>query len=212
MLDAMEFYRSFKESVVENRIHKDGKTFFDIYRHDSAFTDLVNKKLIHEIVRNSGLTVQHEYFRIDTVGWDGKYLLLDEKRAKEVGLNRHLWDLKIAVEHENDKKDWLDELIKLVHIRCPLKVIIGYNYCDQRDEPEREKLAYAAECMRMVKAFHATEEEEYLVILGNGVPKDTKAALYTSFDYRGYLYNHIERQFERIMQNNGVNSILTKAI
>ena len=200
MVNAIEFYKKFKETVVEERIYK-GRSYWEIYRDAkfSAFTYLVNKKLIHKILEESGLSVSHEYFRIDTIGWNEKYLELDEKEAKDLGLKRHLWDLKIAVEHENEKDDWLDEVIKLVHIRCPLKVIIGYNHCDQRDEPEREKLAYAAECMRMVKAFHATEEEEYIVILGNGAPKDTKAALYTCFDYRGYLYNHIERQFERIM-------------
>lgn len=200
MLDAMEFYKRFKESVVENRVHEDGRTFLDIYKNnEKAFTKLVNKTLIRKIVENSGLTVQHEYFRIDTIGWNGKYLLLDEKRAKEVGLNRHLWDLQIVVEHENNKKDWLDEVIKLVHIRCPLKVIIGYNHCDQRDESEIKKLSYVAECMQMVKAFHATEAEEYLIILGNGSPKNKKAEPYTCFDYRGYLYNPNKEQFERIM-------------
>lgn len=199
MLNAVEFYKRFKESVVEECVCGN-RTLEDIYKSDEkTFTELVNKTLIHEIVRSSGLTVQHEYFRIDTIGWDGRYTELDEEEAKEVGLNRHLWDLKIAVEHENDKKDWLDELVKLVHIHCPLKVIIGYNHCDQRDEPESKKLAYAAKCMEKVKAFHATEDEEYLVILGNGASKDKKEASYASFDYRGYRYNRTKQQFERIM-------------
>lgn len=196
MLNAVEFYKKFKESLVEERVCGN-RAFLYIYQKDEkTFTELVNKTLIHEIVENSGLSAQHEYFRIDTVGWDGRYLELDEKRAKEVGLNRHLWDLKIAVEHENDKKDWLDEVIKLVHIRCPLKVIIGYNHCDQRGEPEREKLAYAAKCMQMVNAFNTADREEYLIILGNA--KGSNGESYTNFDYRGYLYNHDKRQFERI--------------
>ena len=75
--------------------------------------------IFEEKVENAGLTAQHEYFRIDTVGWNGRYKCLDEKESKQIGLNRHHWDLKIAVEHENNKADWLDELIKLIHIRCP---------------------------------------------------------------------------------------------
>lgn len=197
MLNAVEFYKKFKESLVEERVYK-GRRYLEIYRDTkfSAFTDLVNKKLIHKIVRESGLSVSHEYFRIDTIGWSGKYLELDEKEAKNLGLKRHLWNLKIAVEHENDKKDWLDEVIKLVHIRCPLKVIIGYNRCDQRDKQEKDKLAYVAKCMQMVKAFHTADQEEYLIILGNA--KGSNGKSYTCFDYRGYLYNQDKQQFERI--------------
>lgn len=199
MLNAIEFYKQFKNSVVENHIHTDGRTFLEIYKTDEpAFTELVNKTLISDIVKNNGLTAQHEYFRIDTVGWNGRYLSLDEKEAKEVGLNRHLWDLKIAVEHENNKADWLDELIKLIHIRCPLKVVIGYNYCDQRDEPEKKKLIYAAECMQRVEAFHPLDHEEYLIILGNGAPKDKKHETYNCFDYRAYLYDYQNKEFERL--------------
>lgn len=46
------------------------RTFLEIYKTDEpAFTELVNKTLIKTIIENSGLTAQHEYFRIDTVGW-----------------------------------------------------------------------------------------------------------------------------------------------
>lgn len=199
MLTAVEFFTRFVNSVTETSVDKDGNSFWDIYKNDKSFTDLVNKSLIHEIIENSGLAAQHEYFRIDTIGWAERYLELDETRAKEVGLNRHLWDLKIAVEHENAKADWMDEVIKLVHVRCPLKVVIGYNHCDQREVPERAKLAYVAECMQMIEAFHTADTEEYLIILGNGVPKDSSNPSFDRFDYRGYLYNHQSREFERLV-------------
>lgn len=178
----------------------DGRTLYEVYTCDEpGFTKIVNKTLIHSIIQKAGLTPQHEYLRIDTVGWRGRYTELEEQRSKEVRLNRHLWDLEIAVEHENNKKDWLDELVKLIHIRCPLKVVIGYNHCDERDTGELEKLAYAAECMNMLKAFGSDCGEEYLIIIGNGEPGDKSKGGYTSFDYRGYLYNYGKKKFERLI-------------
>ena len=202
MINAVEFYKKFKERVLENYRDANGNTYLDIYRNDSQYTELINKILIPEIIRSldNDLKTQHEYFRIDIIGWKGKYLTLDEETAKDVGLNHHLWDLKIAVEHENSKTDWLDEVIKLVHIRCPLKVIIAYNHCDQRDEPERKKLSYAAKCMNMVEAFKdSLDKEEYLIIIGNGSPKNKNNLSYTTFDYRGYIYNSHSKIFEQII-------------
>ena len=90
---------------------------------------------------------QHEYFRIDTVGWVSQYERMSEE-AKELDLNAHLWDLKIAVEHENSVKDWTDEIIKLIHIKCPLKVVIGYNYCKERGFTDQKKLDFIARWMQ----------------------------------------------------------------
>ena len=202
MINAVEFYKEFKKQVLENNIDENGNTYLDIYRNDSQYTELINKTLIPEIIKSldKDLTVQHEYFRIDTIGWKGKYLTLDKETSKDVGLNRHLWDLKIAVEHENSKTDWLDEVIKLVHIRCPLKVIIAYNYCDQRDELEIKKLSYVSKCMNMVEAFKdSIDKEEYLIIIGNGAPKNRKNSSYTNFDYRGYIYNSHSKIFEEVI-------------
>ena len=41
-------------------------------------------------------------------------------------LRKHFWDLKAAAEHENDSKDRMDEVIKLAHICCLLRVVIGH--------------------------------------------------------------------------------------
>ena len=64
----------------------------------------------------------------------------------------------------------MDEVIKLLHIRCPLKVVIAYNYCDVRDNSkndDRHKLIFVA-----------------------------KYRFYTKFDYRGYKYT--DGQFMRL--------------
>lgn len=197
-MNAAAFFRAFRSALAEDNV-RDGRSYFDVYRHDEkAFTKLVNQEVVHRIIEEAGFTAQHEYFRIDTLGWSGRYEELDKTMARSHRLNRHLWDLEIVVEHENDKQDWLDEVIKLVHIRCPLKVVIGYNYCDQREEGERGKLQYAADCMNRVKAFDNAAEEEFLIILGNGVPQNSKSPMYTTFDYRGYLCAPAQKAFVEI--------------
>lgn len=143
-----------------------------------------------------GMTAQHEYFRIDTVGWVTRYQEMEDE-AHKLDLSAHLWDLKIAVEHENSKHDWTDEVIKLIHVKCPLKVVISYNYCDERDTTEWEKLNFIAHWMQEVKAFAKGGDEEYLLIFGNCFNPKTKAD-YDTFDYRGYLYNRQTQRFDRI--------------
>lgn len=101
------------------------------------------------------------------------------------------------MEHENSKHDWTDEVIKLIHVKCPLKVAISYNYCDERDTSEWEKLNFIANGMQEVKAFAKGSDEEYLLIFGNCFAPKTKTD-YNTFDYRGYLYNRQTRRFDRI--------------
>lgn len=121
----------------------------------------------------------------------------EDARKSKLKLSAHLWDLELAVEHENSKHDWTDEVIKLIHVKCPLKVAISYNYCDERDTSEWEKLNFIANGMQEVKAFAKGSDEEYLLIFGNCFAPKTKTD-YNTFDYRGYLYNRQTRRFDRI--------------
>lgn len=72
----------------------------------------------------------------------------EDARKSKLKLSAHLWDLELAVEHENSKQDWTDEVIKLIHVKCPLKVVISYNYCDERETTERKKLDFIANWMQ----------------------------------------------------------------
>lgn len=76
--------------------------------------------------------------------------------------------------------------------------MIGYNYIDKRDEDENKKLSFVASLMEQVEAFKNSYDEEYLIIIGNGMNSKTKKSEYISFDYRGYLYNHNTKEFDRI--------------
>ena len=151
----------------------ENKTYMDIYRnHEKSYTKLVNKRIIHEIIENAvdeegtPLVPQHEYFRIDNIGYKHKYYKITEE--------------------------------ELIHIRCPLKVVVAYNNCDMRDDGDIKKLDFIAKWVPEVDAFDKNAKEEFLIIIGNGAPKHKANPNYTKFDYRGYLYNASLGKFERI--------------
>lgn len=196
---AKDFLKEFTIRLNKDNMFK-GRSYWDIYRNDEpTFTELVNKNIIHNIIKDAGMTVQHEYFRIDTVGWISSYEdMKNDAKEKKISLNAHLWNLKIAVEHENSKSDWSDEVMKLIHIKCPLKVIIGYNHCDERGIKEQEKLDFLAKWMQSIDALKIGTKEEYLIILGNGCKKNPISNDYTEFGYVGYLYDFDDKQFHKI--------------
>lgn len=199
-MNAKEFYEKFIAAMREENIatneqikkHLDqvGWIYKKIYREcESAFTELVNKGIVDRIIESEdGLIPQHEYLRIDSIGYKHRYTEISEEEAREVGLNRHFWELAIAVEHENSKHDWMDEVIKLLHVRCPLKVVISYNYCDCREEMEINKLGFIAKYMKKWLENYPNDKEEYLIIIGNSAPKNRNSIGYEIFDYRGYEY------------------------
>ena len=198
-IDAITFFGQFKQAMKETNIHK-GETYLSKYKllknnNLDSFTKFINKKIISKILRSHGYSISHEYFRIDVSGWVS-YRQDVEHKAEIVGLKPHLWDLVVAVEHENDATDWNDEVIKLAHVRCPLKVVIGYNACDNRDDGDYIKLAFVAECLQQLLCFNSDHKDEFLIILGNC--KGTNRQDYDAFDYRGYIYDYDERAFRRI--------------
>lgn len=168
-----------------------------MYKKGGAnFTEYVTTAIREIIEKEFCLNSEKEYFRIDIIGWKDRKEEI-ENQANQIKMNPHLWDLRIAVEHENAIADWTDELIKLIHIRCPLKVIIGYNHCDCRRENEIEKLAVASSWMKEVDAFDPTAKETYLLVLGNGSPLLSKET-YNSFDYQGYVFDYEKDCFLRV--------------
>lgn len=182
---------------------KDNKniSFINFYKYEDGvtsteFTEYMNKNLISNIVQQLCGNVSHEYYRIDTTGWVSKEIDDLKELTGKHKLNYHCWDLKISVEHENDQKDWLDEVVKLAHIRCPLKIVIGYNFCDKRENECEELLNQVAlPILKQVDAFSSNEPDDFLIIFGN---MKHNGISYKSADYRGYLYNYQFKKFERI--------------
>ena len=196
--DAKCFLDAFLHETNKDRI-VEGKKLFDIYKHNAEYTAAITK-IIYGIIEKAGYTHQNEYFRIDAVGWVSHFEDM-KKEAKDAGfdIKPHLWDLKIAVEHENDKSDWSDEVMKLIHVKCPLKVVIAYSYSDERGEIERKKLNFLADQMKKISAFSTGKgKEQYLIILGNGCNHKTRVPDYKDFGYIGYLYNWDDGCFHEV--------------
>ena len=189
MATAYDFFAHFKAKMAPEEM-------MPLYRKGgSKFTEAIIK-IIEEIINDKdvfGYDYGREYYRIDVSGWVDRKVKITED-ISHPDLEKHLWDLMIAVEHENDPNDWTDELIKLAHVRCPIKVIIGYSPCDQREEDEQRKLMCAAAWLKKLKVYDTLKEDELLLILGNSAPK-CKGLNYESFDYRGYLYNWEQEEF-----------------
>lgn len=183
-MTAQEFYRAFQNSL------SDG--FKEEYTSGRRWTGTITR-IMEQIICNAGYQFEKEFYRIDYIGWMEKKNQHEiESEAKKFEMIPCLWDLKIAVEHENDQANWTYELVKLVHISCPLKVVIGYSPCDEREpgQLEEKRLEYAAKLMSKVEAFKDTSGDEYLVILGNASPKNKSYPTYTGYDYRGYVFNN----------------------
>lgn len=191
-MKAVDFYKAFINNVQENRVYE-GNTLREYYRKDKNYTPVITK-IICEIIESYGLVAQKEYFNVDVVGYLNHPEDI-ELKAKEHGLKPYLWDMKIVVEHENAKALWGDELIKLVHLKSPLKVVIAYNHSSKRDDKMKgdlAKLTTVSEWLNRLEAFRKVEDEEYMIIFGNCQGK------YDVFDYRGYVYNWKKKGFERI--------------
>ena len=188
MSNAESFFKEFVERVTWEEYHQS-------YLSDAEFTPVITN-VIKKNIGKMGWTATTEYFRIDVIGYESKWKDV-EKNAHDVGLGAYLWNMKVAVEHENSKSAWTDELIKLMQIRCPLKVIITYNYYDERPVGDQRKLDVAADLMQKVDSFENIKRdgEEILIIIGNGCSKKTKKSDYKSFDYRGYLFNYNSNKY-----------------
>lgn len=101
-----------------------------------------------------------EYYNIDVIGWsDIKVETNIPKSFKE-----KLWKLEVAVEPENNPKLWMDEVVKLRFIDCPLRVVIGYV---NRNSCHDEYIEYVSNAINQIGGMDLKCGQEYLLILGN---------------------------------------------
>lgn len=163
------------------------------YAHNTAFTSFAIQR-INDIIREKGYTSQNEYYRIDAMGYTNRW----EAMEKSSALSPHLWDLEIAVEHENSSKDWLDEVVKLAHICCPLRVVIGYVPRSQRERGDETRLAYAADALGQLKCRDNLRSGEFMVILGNSGTAGNEERF---FNYKAYVLNPETLRFEPLEEN-----------
>ena len=182
------FFYEFNKTFAEDSVYREKAV--ETYAHNTTFTSFIIDRINSIIKGKEGYISQNEYFRIDSMGYKSKW----EELEKTNGLTPHLWDMEIAVEHENDDKDWLDEVIKLAHISCPLRVVIGYVPEDKRSD-DQNLLDYAANALKRLKCVDNVTKGEFMIILGNS---NTKGKVENYFNYQAYVLDSNTFKFKTL--------------
>lgn len=131
--------------------------------------------------------IQREYYKIDLVGWTQRNPITTNH------MNFYDWKLDFALEHENDWKEWVDEVIKLLYIRCPLRVVIGYSnridkenlrYDLSNDKKHLNQLEAILNGLYQDGVHFMEQNDEFGIILGNSNPQIFKAADYQLYQIK----------------------------
>ncbi len=180
-MNAKEFLDKFVSEVTENGKYKN----YDKEGFTKGIVEKAMKKIIEE---DAHLLYNPEYYTIDYTGWDKTEISKKFEDSTRLGFNKHYWNLKIAVEHENDPNDWNYEVFKLAPLKCPLRVVIGYTSKIKRakEYSDEERLAYLASVLEeMTETFYKPQDsEEFMIIIGDNSKGGEDA------NYVGYLYEN----------------------
>jgi hypothetical protein len=224
-MTAKEFWEAFQAKVEENRDYlrglrdaKDSNGEESENKKDS-FTERIMKVIkaaiceietdAREYKRGShklGEYVLHrEYFKIDLVGWrqkkDTDYYFENENNSNRgYKLKKFAWDLDFALEHENNPNDWTDEVIKLAHIYCNLRVVIGYfSFENDKNANHSMQMKCLSEVSSTLSALDCAENIKpysFLLILGDKKIRHRKDL--ESLKYVAYVYEDKKRGFQPI--------------
>ena len=187
-MKAKEFWENFKKLFKEGS--KSLKKAQKNLENSKNFTKNFVKEYFPVVMRNGKeYETGFEYYRIDIIAYS-ENVDEAERIEKAIGLNKkkfspYLWDLEIALEHENDKKEWLDEVIKLSHINCPLRVVIGYATEDSREL----RLRFASEMLQKKIGNNTPNGQEFMLILGKSGISGEQVNENT---YKAYIYENGE--------------------
>lgn len=201
--DFFDFFRCTIENI-ENDYKKNGVKIKDIYKDNTKWTQTILDYIecgreigirnndLKECERNFGgiqkkyrLKTEREYYRIDLIAYDAETVTCD----KDSGLNRHVWNLQLAFEHENNSKDWTDEVTKLAHIKCGLKVVVGYSEDPSKNQ---EKLDFCSKMLDKLAYGKPNDDDRWLIILGICGQKS-----YSNLKdyYTGYKWDSEQKKF-----------------
>ncbi len=128
-------------------ISQDDRINIETYGDSDKFTDIVlkesvgepsciMKKLSSSLYENQDKIINTslndyenkdypEYFKIDYTIWKN-YTNPIPDLFKKMDLKKHCSKMLLAMEHENNCKDWTDEFAKLFSVHCELRVVVGY--------------------------------------------------------------------------------------
>jgi hypothetical protein len=156
-MTAQEFWMRFCKNI-----YKD-PALCERWNDTAAFTEAILEKL-ETVIEEDGCRIEREYFRVDLISYRSH---VKANEALQGGLKRYAWDLVTAVEHENDRRLWMDEVVKLAHIACELRVVIGYLPLHDTHAHE-EYLEKIAEELYGIKAWQATKDcGEFMILIGD---------------------------------------------
>ncbi len=155
-MTAQEFWMRFRKDIYRN------PSLCARWNDTAAFTEAILEKL-ETLITEEGCRTEREYFRVDLISYRSQ-----DKQDTLLGSLRHYaWDLMTAVEHENDRRLWMDEVVKLAHIACDLRVVIGYLPLHDTHTHE-EYLERIAEELYGIKAWQATKDcGEFMILIGD---------------------------------------------
>lgn len=201
-LSLENFYNSFMKRIEERKQEVE-----DTYTKSSTAYTLLIFDILQEILREDyhynsyrKSDISKEYYRIDLIGWTTRFYEkikdLDDKLDK-TGLNKHIWNFDIAIEHENDHNDWLDEVVKLAYINCPIRIVIGYvdrNKFNKLKNADSPYLNVAIKTLNELEKQNGDKRnliknsDSFGIILGSGIKGQTSF----NFDKINYQLYKIE--------------------
>ncbi|MEG0409219.1 MAG: hypothetical protein RR623_10135 [Bacilli bacterium] len=139
---AIKFLKEWRSAISQ-----DDRINFETYGDTNIFTSIVlkenlnnssciMKKISNSLYNNLDQTINAsyndhknedypEYFKIDYTIWRN-YTNPVPELFKKFNLNKHCSKMLLAMEHENNGKDWTDEFAKLFSVHCELRVVVGY--------------------------------------------------------------------------------------
>lgn len=189
-MTAKEFWEQFSKIFIESK-----DDAIKVWTSSKEYTKFILGKIAN-FLKEQKFETSTEYYRIDLTGW--KQLRKSENDNILINnFEKHFWDLEVAIEHENSSISWMDEVVKLLHINCPLRVVIGYLPFEQKNSHDKYLEAITEQILttKAVSGRCSLKNGEFMIIIGDSKCKDDEK-LYCH--YQAYVFNPFSKKFEEL--------------
>lgn len=172
---------------------------FKSFNHDS----FIDKALIKTFDLKE-CKFANEYYHIDNLIYEDVNEGYESADKNKYKINKHRWRLLATVEHENNKKDWTDELVKLMYINCDFRCVIGYGdfyseYANQKNIAN-EIFDEIINSAKVQPTNYVTEKQQFLLIFGPRVCDIKKAngSIKLSRMFKAFIYDSSIGEFKEL--------------
>ena len=184
-ITAENFWNNFQKKINEQIKDVQKK-----WNNQSEFTELILKEISNKVLEKAKYEKKHqyEYLKIDLIGWN---TLDNDLGTRPENFNRHFWAFDVAIEHENNPMDWMDEVVKLSYINCPLRIVVGY-----APKEDRERyLTYVGNALGILNETYQCirEGQDFMLILGDSGLDGKEVSIE---NYTPYMYDRGEKCFK----------------